>query len=92
MSFFLYLFGFLMLNRLMMYSPMLGMFLYVALIVFVINNNRKRWRMYSQKQQTYSQQNNYQSTQQDTSSQQTYADEKVVKDAIDVEYSEEEIL
>ncbi len=84
----------------MLYSPMLGMILYVALIAIAIMNNRKRMRMFQQRQQQaysqqfyqqQSQQNSYQDTNQGYRSEQNTTSEKKIKDAIDVEFSEEEI-
>ena len=103
MSFLLYIFVFLMINRVMFFSPLLGMILYIGLIAFAISNNRRRMRMFQQRQQAYGQQfyqqqtkqNTYQNANQDHFHKQQQANsqgsEKSIKDAIDVEYSEEEL-
>lgn len=91
MNFLIYIILFMLLNMVMAYSPILGMLLYFGFIAYIISNTRKRARSYQQ--HTYGQRN-YTNTQTNEGNQyQTHqsADEKKVKDAIDVEFTEEEI-
>lgn len=96
MSIFIYIFLFFMINRIMFVSPMLGMILYIGFIAYIFTSNRRRMRMFQQRQQqAYSQQ--YQQQNQQNHEQNTYrntqnnTNEKSIKDAIDVEFSEEEL-
>lgn len=95
MNFLIYIFLFMILNMVMSFSPMLGMILYFAFIAYFVSSSRKRMRSYGQRsygQRTYTntQQQSYANEQQQYSSSSS-ENTKKVKDAIDVEFTEEEI-
>ncbi|NCC55311.1 MAG: hypothetical protein EOM11_07515 [Erysipelotrichia bacterium] len=90
MNFLIYILLFFALNTVMMFSPGLGMILYFAFIAYIFSSSKKRMRSFSQQQsyqqRSYTNQSQYNNEQNAN----THNDHKV-KDAIDVEYTEEEI-
>lgn len=92
MNFLIYILLFFLLNIVMSVSPFLGMMLYFAFIAYIISSSRKRMRSYSQHAYGQRNQQAYTNTNEQQYSQSNVKDEKKVKDAIDVEFTEEEIL
>lgn len=92
MSFLIYILLFFLLNIVMSVSPFLGMMLYFAFIAYIISSSRKRMRSYSQHAYGQRNQQAYTNANEQQYSQSSVKDEKKVKDAIDVEFTEEEIL
>lgn len=90
MNFLIYILLFLVLNIVMSVSPFLGMMLYFAFIAYIISSSRKRMRSYQQ--HVYGQRTQQAYTNANEQYTQTNSEnEKKVKDAIDVEFTEEEI-
>lgn len=92
MNFLIYILLFFLLNMVMSVSPFLGMMLYFAFIAYIVSSSRKRMRSYSQHAYGQRNQQTYTNTNEQQYSQTNTKDEKKVKDAIDVEFTEEEIL
>lgn len=92
MNFLIYILLFFLLNMVMSVSPFLGMMLYFAFIAYIVSSSRKRMRSYGQNTSGQRNQQTYTNTNEQQYSQTNTKDEKKVKDAIDVEFTEEEIL
>lgn len=92
MNFLIYILLFFLLNMVMSVSPFLGMMLYFAFIAYIVSSSRKRMRSYGQNASGQRNQQTYTNTNEQQYSQTNTKDEKKVKDAIDVEFTEEEIL
>lgn len=83
----IYFFLFLILSQVVFYFPGLGILLYLGFLVFVIYQQKKRTQRYrAYYQQQNSGDNNHASWKNATAN-----ENKKVKDAIDVEYREEEL-
>lgn len=81
MSIFFYIMLFMVIQQLMWVSPMLGILCYVAIFYYISKSNKRRRQSFNQ--------NGYQRTYYSNQGQQTQ-DPRVVN-AIDIEFTEEEI-